>query len=141
MKQRIKNRRDWWLVSVCEQNEVVGTDKRNPRRRPATWVNTLLIKAPSLGAAYDKALRVSRVGNNRYRAVSGKTAYWKVVGVWDLVPIYEDIEDGAELIWQDCSGMSVAQAQRHLVTKAKLKQWHRQWLAQTVKRKRKRTSA
>lgn len=141
MKQKIKNRRDWWLVSVCEQNEVVGTDKKNVKRRPATWVNTLLIKAPSLDAAYDKALRLSRAGNKRYRAVSGKTAYWKVLGVWDLVPIYADLEDGTEIIWQDVSGMPVAAARKNLVTKAQLKRWHQKWLAQSEEKKQKRTNA
>ena len=141
MKQKIKNRRDWWLVSVCEQNEVVGADKRSPRRRPVTWVNTLLIKAPSLDAAYDKALRLKRAVDGRYRAASGKTAYWKVLGVWDLVPVHEDIEDGAEMFWFDHTGMPLDTARRHLVTKAQLKRHHQKWLAQSKEKRRKRTRA
>ncbi len=135
MKEKISNRRNWWLVSVCEQNEVVGTDKQNPRRLAATWVNSLLINAPTLDDAYDKALRLSRIGGGRYRAVGGKTAYWKVVGVVDLVPVYDDIEDGTEIMWTDRGAMTVGKAKKEVLTKSDLKRYHRIWLQEGSKEK------
>jgi len=37
----------------------------------------------------------------RYKAASGETCNWKVLGLSSLVPIYEDIEDGAEIGFTD----------------------------------------
>jgi hypothetical protein len=110
MKGKIINDRDWFLVSVCEQLEIVGRNKCNPNRRCTTWVNTILVRARSISEAYDKAIAGSRIGTHRYKSVSGKTCYWKILGVWSLTPIYDNIADGEELFWDDHGSMSFRKA-------------------------------
>ena len=77
---------------------MTGDDKTNPNRRCQTWVNSILVQAPSIEQAYDKAIKIGK--NNysiRYKAASGRICSWKVLGLSSLVPIFEDIEDGAKI--------------------------------------------
>ncbi len=98
MAKKIKNNGDWFLADIVERAEIVGDDKTNPNRRCLTWTNTVLIQAASIGEAYDKAIKIGRENySTRYKAASGKTCNWTVLGLASLVPIYEDIRDGAEL--------------------------------------------
>ncbi|MEP1742389.1 MAG: DUF4288 domain-containing protein [Kangiellaceae bacterium] len=102
MAKKIKNNSDWFLADIVERAEMVGHDKTNPNRRCLTWTNTVLIQAPSIEEAYDKAMKIGRENYSmRYKAASGETCNWKVLGLSSLVPIYEDIEDGAEIGFTD----------------------------------------
>ena len=65
---------NWYLADVVERSEAVGADRSNPNRRCLTWVNTLLIRAPSISAAYDKSRAIAKQKYTlRYKAVSGRT--------------------------------------------------------------------
>ena len=102
MAQKIKNRGDWYLADIVERAEAYGREKTNPNRRCTTWVNTILIKANSIEEAYDKALSKGRKSyETRYKTVSGVDLEWKVIGIMNLTPIDEDIEDGAEIAWEN----------------------------------------
>jgi len=115
MAKKIKNNSDWFLADIVERAEMVGRDKTNPNRRCLTWTNTVLIQAPSIEEAYDRAIRIGRENYSmRYKAASGETCIWKVLGLSSLVPIYEDIEDGAEIGFTD-EGFIAARTSESLV--------------------------
>lgn len=98
MANKIKNNGDWFLAEIVERAEMVGDAKTNPNRRCLTWTNLVLLQAESIGKAYDKAIKLGKENYSmRYKAASGKTCNWKVLGLSSLVPIDEDIEDGAEI--------------------------------------------
>jgi len=44
---------------------------------------------------------------------------WEFVGIGDLLPIYEDIEDKAELMWDDFGDMTLVSAKKFVVNKKK----------------------
>lgn len=121
MVKEIENNGDWFLADIVERAEMVGRDKTNPNRRCLTWTNTILIQASSLDEAYDKALKVGR--NNysmRYKAASGGTCSWKGLGLSSLVPIYDNIGDGAELTFTDEGHIAAKTSQRLVKTKSEI---------------------
>lgn len=111
----------WFLADVVERSEAVGARKSNPNRRCLTWINTLLIRAPSLSDAYDKALRIAKEEyTSRYKAVSGRTVQWTVLGISSLVPVYESLKDGSEIAWTDKGYLSAKRSQNMVITKRAL---------------------
>jgi hypothetical protein len=116
--RKIKNNGDWFLADIVERAEEVGRSRENPQRRCLTWINTILVQAEDIEAAYDKALRIGRENyTSRYKAASGDTVQWKVLGVSSLVPIYEDIEDGAEIGWTSKGHISAKRGEAMVLTK------------------------
>lgn len=112
---------NWFLADVVERSEAVGAKKANPNRRCLTWINTLLIRAPSLSDAYDKALRIAKEEyTSRYKAVSGRTVQWTVLGISSLVPVYESLKDGSEIAWTDKGYLSAKRSQNMVITKRAL---------------------
>ena len=51
MAKKIKYNGDWYLAEIVERAEMVGDDKSNQNRRCLTWVNSVLIQAPSIEMA------------------------------------------------------------------------------------------
>jgi hypothetical protein len=111
----------WYLADVVQRSEAVGAKKSNPNRRCLTWVNTLLIRAPSLSAAYDKAMMIAkRQYSSRYKAVSGRTVQWTALGISSLVPIYESLDDGSEIAWTDRGYLSAKRSEGMVASKMTL---------------------
>jgi len=121
MVNEIKNNGDWFLADIVERAEVVGKDKSNPNRRCLTWTNTILIQALSISEAYDKALKKGKENYSiRYKATSGETVNWRVLGLSSLVPIYEDIEDGAEIAFTDEGRISAKRSENMIMSKREI---------------------
>ncbi len=58
------------------------------------------MKADNLDQAYDKAMKVAREATKPYRGgPNGVPVQWKLVGITELLPIYEELEDGCEIAW------------------------------------------
>jgi hypothetical protein len=111
----------WYLADVVERSEAVRADKSNPNRRCLTWVNTLLIRASSLSAAYDKAMKIARKEyTSRYKAVSGRNVQWTVLGISSLVPIYESLDDGSEIAWTYRGYLAAKRSEAMVVSKRDL---------------------
>lgn len=81
----------------------LGDPKRNdPERRFLSWENTVLIRAKSLDEAFDKVASLGKANATRYRGgPDGVPVKWQYLGVTELLPIYEKIEDGAEIAWAE----------------------------------------
>jgi len=119
--KKIKVNDDWFIAELIEQCETVGRDKTNPNRRCTVWRNAILINASSLSEAYDKAVRFGKENyRQRYKAVSGDTVQWHVLGVADILPVDEDIGDGGELFWADHGDISAKRAQTMVRTKREI---------------------
>ena len=100
--KKIKVNGDWYIAELLQKCEPVGRDKSNPNRRHTVWRNAILIQADSAEAAYDKAMRLGKEKcRMRYKAASGGTVQWSFLGLADLIPVPEDIQDGNELFWTD----------------------------------------
>lgn len=94
----------WWVASYMEC--AVWDDERriNPNKRYLVWENTIVLKAPNRNAAYAKAVRLGRKRPDvsRFEDADGtRTGKWQFLGLTSLLPIYEELEDGAEIIWRE----------------------------------------
>lgn len=92
----------WYVASyVLRFIELSEQGNSNPSRRFLTWENTVLTKARSLGHAYDKVVALAKAGTEPYKGgpAPGVDVQWVFEGVTELLPIYEELEDGDEIMW------------------------------------------
>jgi len=68
-----------------------------PTSRCPVYENTRLLRAKSREEAYRKAISFARAGMPS-RTNGGE---WRSAGLSMLLPVYEKIEDGAEILWDD----------------------------------------
>src|SRR5262245_38312320 len=98
----------WWIASYIERFERYDEPKRKLRRRCLAWENTILVRARDRGTAYRKATAHARLGDgSEARDSTGRLGAWRSEGLTMLLPIYERLEDGAEVLWKEHSGRTV----------------------------------
>ncbi len=110
----------WWIASYIERLELADEDNTNLNRRCVAWENTVIIKAKNREEAYKKAEEVGRIGEYEYTTLSGRTARWIYEGLTHLLPIYEKLEDGAEILWNDHTNRTVKKIKSWVKTKEEL---------------------
>lgn len=103
----------WWVYRELEQ---WIPDPKSKKKKCLVWENTRIIQAKTREEAYEKAKRLGAEGNPR-KTEGGR---WKFLGIADLLPIYEELEDGAEIIWNDLGYMSPSKAKALVATKKSL---------------------
>lgn len=94
---RNRNRTGWWIFSEVTYWVSNRQKKLTPKSRCLVWENLRLIKAKSREAAYAKALKL---GKTAYPCDTGK-GEWRFAGISMLLPVYEKIEDGSEILWEE----------------------------------------
>ena len=91
MNKHAISRTGWWIAGLLEKHSF--TD------RAPYWNNYRLIKAEDWRTAFLKATAMgetnARAGNDAF------TGHQEFIGVTDLLPIYDELEDGAEVLWQE----------------------------------------
>jgi hypothetical protein len=93
-----------WYVETYQLRFVELADgKRNsPERRFLCWENTVLVKARSMREAHRKVVKIGEAHTKPYKGgPKGVEVQWVFEGVIDLLPVYEEIEDGAEIMWAE----------------------------------------
>lgn len=109
----------WYVVSALLRFEFDHQDKSNPNRKCSVWENGYLVKAKSPSEAYDKGVALAKA--DKFRAeYRGKPGKWIYVGVSGLVPIYEKLNDGAEILWTDWGKHSAKASAQRVWTKKDL---------------------
>ena len=93
---------DWYLGSYLLRLVEVNDPKRDDSEKKfPSWENTVLVRAKSLQEAFRKIERVGKKSSKPYAGGSeGVSVKWDFVGVTEVLPIYEKIEDGAEIAWR-----------------------------------------
>jgi Domain of unknown function (DUF4288) len=84
----------WYIAEVILEHRVED-DPRN-----VVHVNLNLIEAASPDEAYDKAIALGRDGESVYENAAGGMVRVVFRGLRDLFVIYEDLEDGAEILYE-----------------------------------------
>jgi hypothetical protein len=92
---------NWYIVEIIEKCEPVERNEKQELRRVTTWGNHHLIKADSPEKAFDKSVKLGKEAEYKFTNTDKIEMEWIFVGIGELLPIYEDIEDGAELMWND----------------------------------------
>lgn len=93
----------WYLVSyLLRFVELNDLRRDDDEERFLSWENTILVQADNLDHAYDKGLQVARKATKPYKGgLTGVPVQWKLVGITDVLPIYEDLKDGSEVAWTE----------------------------------------
>jgi hypothetical protein len=94
-----KNAR-WYLADVVLEL-AVEDDPRN-----AVHVNLHLIEAESPERAYEKAIALGQASEQRYTNADGREVRVTFRGLRDLNVVQDELVDGAELAYEESSGVS-----------------------------------
>jgi hypothetical protein len=77
------------------------------------WENTILVRAESFDEAYKKVEAHARLDTEPYKGgEEGVPVQWVFEGITDLLPIYEALEDGAEIMWAEHHGVKLSKLRR-----------------------------
>lgn len=105
---RNKSPYGWWIASYLERFEFDDEDRTNAKRRCTAWENTIILKAKDRDAAYRKAEKRGRLADgNEFSTPNGRKGVLRYEGLTGLLPIYEELEDGAEILWNEHRNRSV----------------------------------
>lgn len=113
---RNKNQTGWWVFSVVQQWVSNRQKTLSPTSRCLVWENTRLIRAKSRDEAYRKAIKLGRAGHPS-KTLDGE---WRFAGISMLLPVYEEIEDGVEILWTDRGRLPVKSIKRLVKSKNQL---------------------
>lgn len=119
-RDRIQNRNTsptgWWIVGELEHWVSKRQKKLSPKSRCCVWENIRLIRAKNRDEAYRKATKLGREGH------PSKTdrGEFRFAGLSLLLPVYEPIGDGAEILWEDRGWMTVGRLRKLVKTKRQL---------------------
>ncbi|MEP2654013.1 MAG: DUF4288 domain-containing protein [Paraglaciecola sp.] len=93
----------WYLGSyLLRLFELEDSTKDDPEKRFLSWENTVLVRAESKSHAYEKVVKIGREHDYPYKGgPEGVDVKWEFLGITELLAIYDDIEDGAELLWSE----------------------------------------
>jgi hypothetical protein len=95
-----------WYVGTYQLRfiELAQSGNDDPERKFLIWENTVLVRASSLDEAYDKVVAVGLEETEPYKGgPEGVDVQLVFEGVIDLLPVYEEIQDGAEIMWGECT--------------------------------------
>jgi len=88
-----------YLLRFIELGEKGNQDLE---RRFLTWENTIIVKARNLDHAYDKVSSLAKKQTRPYKGgTTGIDVQWLFEGIVELLPIYEKLADGAEIMWAE----------------------------------------
>jgi hypothetical protein len=85
------------------------------------YVNTILVKANSVEEAYEKALGFGEVYNHSFTNTDQEEVKVSFRGLRDLYLIYDKLEDGAELIYEEYEEITEEQIAAMVTPKEKLR--------------------
>jgi hypothetical protein len=111
----------WWIATIVERYEHFDENKTNLNRRCTAWMNTVLIKADSRDEAYRKAIAQGKMSTDSICGPEGgRQGHWVFEGLASLLPIYEKLEDGAEIMWEQAVNITVKTVKTSVKEKRKL---------------------
>ena len=104
-----------WYIAELVMEIVVNGSQLNALHR-----NLTLIRADSPQAAYDKALQIGKKGETEYFNPKNQLVNIRFRGISKLDVVYEPLEDGSELGFEEEIGISEAEIQKLIQPKEKL---------------------
>jgi hypothetical protein len=105
---------EWYVAELVMEITVFG-DTRNVVHR-----NLVLVRADSAAAAYEKATQFGRKAETSYKNPEGQLVQIRFRGVARLEDLYEPLEDGAEIMFEESIGMSREQIDDLIPAKGQL---------------------
>lgn len=92
---------DWYVASyLIRFTEINDPNNEDPEEMFISWENTIIVRATNLDEAYDKAVKIALETTEPYLGGPDATpVQWVFEGITELLPIYEELNDGAEIMW------------------------------------------
>ena len=93
----------WYVASyLIRFIELENESNDELDNRFTAWENTVLVKAGNVNEAYDKVVKIASEYTVPYKGGSqGVPVRWVFEGVTELLPIYEELADGSELMYKE----------------------------------------
>lgn len=93
----------WYVGSYLLRHlEINSDDNEDPEKKFLGWENTVLVKANNKLEAYDKIERIGKDHDYPYKGgAEGVDVRFEFLGVTSVLAIYNEIEDGAEIMWHE----------------------------------------
>jgi len=115
---------DWYIGSYLARFvEFETSADSNPDDKFIAWENTVIVKATSIDDAYAKIEAIGLEHKTPYKGgLQGVQVQWEYLGVTELLPIYEELKDGAEIMWRECSPKKFKKLKRMVKSKRDLHQ-------------------
>ena len=105
---------EWFLADLIQELRV-GDAKES-----TVWINTHLIKATSPEEAFEKATNLGKLCESSWTNTDGEKVVSRFRGLRDLLLIYEKLEDGAEIMWEEQEEISEEEIQEMIKPRALL---------------------
>ncbi len=101
----------WYLAWIVLES-IIGGDSRN-----VVHTNLMLVRADSPDEAYSKAVELGRAAEMTYENPQGEPVVSVFRGLRELCVIYDELEDGAELTYEEEFGVSNDEIERNIKSK------------------------
>ena len=111
---------NWYIAGIMLRFEVAGENKDNFNRRTIAWENQHLVKAKNPDEAYKKALKIGKESESKYTNTDGESVKWVFEGLTTLIALYEELKDGAEVIWIEHENKAVKTIKGRIKSKENL---------------------
>ncbi|MCU0475481.1 MAG: DUF4288 domain-containing protein [Anaerolineae bacterium] len=92
--------RAWYLAEIVEAFENTSTKER------WAYVNMILISADNPESAYRKSVKMGEMSNDSYVNNNEERVIVNFAGLRNIYKIHEDLEDGAEILYELHEGMT-----------------------------------
>lgn len=105
MKSRINNQDEstgWYVAILVERYQYDGEDQTDTNRLCSAEERMILVQADDKHSAYEKAMIIGEADHDTVGlADDGRSGKWKFMGLAELLPVYDKLEHGAELLSVD----------------------------------------
>lgn len=109
-----------YIVRFVELNDDRNNDLEN---KFLAWENTIIVQAENLDAAYDKVVAVGMMDTEPYNGgIDAVPVQWIFEGVSQLLPIYEDLQDGSEIMYREINPTKLKNLRKMISQKGKFSQ-------------------
>ena len=105
---------EWFLADIIQELKVADAEDST------VWINTHLIRASSPDEAYEKALNLGKLYEDFWTNSDGEQVMSRFRGLRDLLLVYEKLEDGAEIMWEEQEDVSEQDIQEMIKPRAQL---------------------
>jgi catechol 2,3-dioxygenase-like lactoylglutathione lyase family enzyme len=105
---------NWYLADLVVRFDV----QDDPRG--VVHINRCLVEAHDPEEAYVKAMALGKEYDQSYPNPAGKQVRGRFLGLFDLLEIYEPLEDGSEIAYEERIGVSDLEARRMVSTREQL---------------------
>jgi hypothetical protein len=114
----------WYVGSyLLRFIELEALTNEELEQRFLAWENTAIVKAGSFDEAYEKLVAVAKAQTNPYKGgAEGVPVQWLFEGVTELLPIYEPLQDGAEIMWAEHDSVQLSALRQRARSLQELKQ-------------------